>query len=164
MRKIKKATADDVQTVLNLIESGREIMIASGNIHQWDANHPSKEQIETDIVNSNSYLLLEDNLPIATWAFIPGPDPTYSIIYNGKWLNDNHYHVIHRVASLPQYHGVMDNVLNWCFSKDSNIRIDTHKDNKIMQHCLEKYGFTYCGIIHLQNGDKRLAYQKAILT
>jgi len=29
-----------------------------------------------------------------------------------------------------------------------------------MQHCIEKYGFTYCGIIYLSNGDERLAYQK----
>lgn len=159
-RNIRKATTDDIQAVLSLIGSGRKIMIATGNTHQWDANHPSKEQIEDDIANGNSYLLLEDSKPIATWAFIEGPDTTYNIIYNGKWLNDNSYHVIHRVASLPQHHGVMNAILDWCFSKDSNIRIDTHKDNKIMRHCLEKYGFSYCGIIHLLNGDERLAYQK----
>ena len=32
---------------------------------------------------------------------------------------------------------------------DSNIRIDTHLDNRIMQHVIKKYGFTYCGIIYL---------------
>ncbi len=159
-RTIRKATVEDIETVLSLIDSGRKIMIATGNTHQWDTNHPSKEQIEDDIANGNSYLLSEDDKPIATWAFIEGPDPTYAIIYDGKWLNDNPYHVIHRVASLPQYHGVMNDILDWCFSRDSNIRIDTHKDNKIMQHCLEKYGFSYCGIIHLLNGDERLAYQK----
>jgi hypothetical protein len=29
-----------------------------------------------------------------------------------------------------------------------------------MQHNIEKHGFTYCGIIYLASGDKRLAYQK----
>jgi len=43
---------------------------------------------------------------------------------------------------------------------EANIRIDTHKDNRIMQHNIEKHGFTYCGIIYLANGDERLAYQK----
>lgn len=28
-----------------------------------------------------------------------------------------------------------------------------------MQHVIEKYGFTYCGIIYLASGDERLAYQ-----
>ena len=29
-----------------------------------------------------------------------------------------------------------------------------------MQYNLLKHGFTYCGIIYLQSGDERLAYQK----
>lgn len=161
-RTIRKATSLDIHTVLRLIDSGRKIMTASGNRHQWNANHPSREQIENDIAHGDSYLLLEDDKPIATWAFVNGPDPTYTIIYNGKWLNRKPYHVIHRVASLPHYHGVLKDLLDWCFSKDVNICIDTHRDNSIMQHCLIKYGFTYCGIIHLANGDERLAYQKSV--
>ena len=38
-------------------------------------------------------------------------------------------------------------------------RIDTHRDNKIMQHNITKHSFTYCGIIYLLSGDERLAYQ-----
>ena len=49
--------------------------------------------------------------------------------------------------------------MDWCFGRTGNIRIDTHKDNAIMRHCLESYGFRYCGIIYLENGDERLAYQ-----
>ena len=54
------------------------------------------------------------------------------------------------------------NMLQWGdgYPSESAIRIDTHRDNKIMQHNLLKYGFTYCGIIYLANGDERLAYQK----
>lgn len=44
----------------------------------------------------------------------------------------------------------------------NNIRIDTHWDNKPMQGALAKAGFHYCGIIHLLDGDERLAYQKII--
>ena len=54
---------------------------------------------------------------------------------------------------------VMD-AANFCFTHDTNIRIDTHRDNKIMQHNLLKHGFTYCGIIYLLSGDERLVYQK----
>ena len=28
-----------------------------------------------------------------------------------------------------------------------------------MQHNITKHGFTYCGLIYLDNGDERLAYQ-----
>jgi hypothetical protein len=31
-----------------------------------------------------------------------------------------------------------------------------------MRALLQKYGFTYCGIILLENGDPRLAYQRTM--
>ena len=52
--------------------------------------------------------------------------------------------------------------MDFSFAHDNNIRIDTHRDNKIMQHNIEKHCFTYCGIIYLANGDERLAYQKQL--
>jgi len=42
-----------------------------------------------------------------------------------------------------------------------HLRIDTHRDNKIMQHNLTKHGFSYCGVIYLASGDERLAYQRS---
>ncbi len=52
--------------------------------------------------------------------------------------------------------------MDFCFTHDANIRIDTHKDNLIMQHNIAKHDFTYCGIIYLPSGDERLAYQKIL--
>ena len=68
--------------------------------------------------------------------------------------------MIHRIASLPQEHGVFADIMEYCFSIDPNIRIDTHRDNLIMRHNLLKHGFTYCGIIYLADGAQRLAYQR----
>ena len=48
--------------------------------------------------------------------------------------------------------------------KQKSLRADTHADNKIMQHLLEKNGFTRCGIIHVADGTPRIAYQKLALT
>ena len=96
-------------------------------------------------------------------AAVSGPDPTYATIYNGKWIDANRpYLVIHRIASRTESHGVMSEMLNFCFTMTENIRIDTHRDNHIMRHLLKKHGFEYCGIIYLANGDERLAYQKII--
>lgn len=68
----------------------------------------------------------------------------------------------HRIASYPDAHGIFGSIMDFCFSKDPNIRIDTHRDNTIMQHVMTKYGFTYCGIIYLASGDDRLAYQRIL--
>ncbi|MFT5265931.1 MAG: hypothetical protein ACI8YQ_004689, partial [Polaribacter sp.] len=42
----------------------------------------------------------------------------------------------------------------------TTMRIDTHQDNKGMQHILKKLQYVYCGIITLNSGDIRFAYEK----
>ena len=42
--------------------------------------------------------------------------------------------------------------------KGPDFRCDTHPDNKVMQHLLEKLGFHYCGKVPIDG--VRLAYQK----
>jgi hypothetical protein len=100
---------------------------------------------------------------VAYFAFLPAPEPTYSTIYHGQWLDDTlPYHVIHRIASTPESHGILDALLDYCERQVDNIRIDTHEANIIMRKGLERHGYQYCGIIHLLNGDERLAFQKKI--
>ena len=159
---IRKSTKEDLQTILQLIDEGRKKMVAEGNTSQWQKGHPSPQVIMSDIKNGNSYLILQEDQAIATFALIKGPDPTYAVIYEGEWLNDNSYYDIHRVASMPNVHGVMRMIMEHAFSISNTIRIDTHRNNLSMQNLLRKYGFTYCGIIHLVNGDPRLAFQKTV--
>ncbi|MBQ5456348.1 MAG: GNAT family N-acetyltransferase, partial [Prevotella sp.] len=54
----------------------------------------------------------------------------------------------------------MKAVFDYCFTRTTNIRIDTHRQNVIMRNVLQKYGFRYCGIIYLLDGAERLAYQR----
>ena len=94
-------------------------------------------------------------------AFVLGPDPTYAKIEDGQWLNDAlPYGTIHRLASAGKRPGVATDVINWCLEHCESLRADTHADNKIMQHLLEKNGFTRCGIIHVADGTPRIAYQR----
>ena len=51
-------------------------------------------------------------------------------------------------------------VINYAASRFAHLRIDTHRDNRIMQRLIEKHGFTYCGIIWLEDGTERLAYER----
>ncbi|MBP5499258.1 MAG: N-acetyltransferase [Bacteroidales bacterium] len=159
---IRKSSPDDIPSILELIDEARKKMVAEGNIHQWADGHPSRQQIEDDVERGVSYMMEEEGEAVATFALIEGPDPTYAVIYDGQWLNDRPYYVIHRVASGHKAHGVMRRVLDYAFTLTDTVRIDTHADNKTMQGLLRKYGFAYCGIIHLANGDPRLAFQKTI--
>ena len=101
---------------------------------------------------------------ILSLVFIIGEDPTYQIIENGAWLdNTQPYGTIHRIASNGQTQGVFNMVLDWCTAHCSNIRIDTHEKNIPMQRCLAKNGFVRCGVIYLEDGDPRIAYQRSKL-
>lgn len=148
---------------MKVMTAAKIIMRQSGNLHQWVNGYPSATVILSDIEKNGGFVVEDNGKIVAYFAFIASPEPTYEKIYNGLWLDDNRpYHVVHRISSYPEVHGVFKSIMDFCFSNDPNIRIDTHRDNTIMQHNIEKYGFMYCGIIYLTNGDERLAYQKLI--
>lgn len=157
---IRRATYDDVPVLMDVFRKARGIMRSSGNMNQWNDGYPSEEVVRKDIDNGHCVVLCEDGKVVATMAFIPGPDPTYAEIYDGGWLSDAPYHVIHRIAVAEPGHNAARALLDWGFGQAGSIRIDTHKDNVIMHHVLSKYGFTHCGVILLANGDPREAYQK----
>lgn len=159
---IRKATYDDIPSLMEIFSNAREIMRRSGNMNQWNDSYPSEDIVRKDIMDEVCHVLCDDERIIATMAFIPGPDPTYSKIYGGKWLDDSPYHVIHRIAVAEEGHNAAARLLEWGFTRTSSIRIDTHKDNVIMHHILRKMGFIHCGTICLLNGDPREAYQKNI--
>lgn len=143
-----------------VLEAAKGIMRASGNTGQWVNGYPSESVVLGDIDSGHGYVVLDGCRIAGFFAFVPSPEPTYSKIYDGAWLDDVlPYHVVHRIGSYPDVHGVFRCIMDWCFSQDANIRIDTHRDNLIMQHNILKYGFRYCGIIYLASGDERLAYQ-----
>ena len=160
-RKVREARPSDMAEILKVMEAAKKIMRQSGNMHQWGDGYPSEAVIISDMEKHGGFVIEDADHIVGYFAFLSSPEPTYSKIYDGKWIDDTlPYHVIHRIASYPDVHGIFGDIMDYCFSHDANIRIDTHKDNRIMQHNIMKHGFTYCGIIYLANGDERLAYQK----
>jgi RimJ/RimL family protein N-acetyltransferase len=158
---IRPSISSDIDTILQLIDQGRQKMIAEGNTHQWVNGYPSREMIENDIACGRSYMVESDadGEPLATFVLMSGPDPTYGRIDDGEWLNDEPYYVIHRIASSAKVRGVMRQVVAYALTKTANIRIDTHADNHTMQAVLGRLGFRRCGIIYLTNGAERVAFQ-----
>ena len=158
---IREAKPTDITEIMQVMDAAKKIMRQSGNMHQWGDSYPSEAVIFSDMEKHGGFVIEDEGRIVGYFAFLPSPEPTYSKIYDGEWMDDNlPYHVIHRIASYPEAHGIFSTIMDFCFSHDANIRIDTHKDNRIMQHNIKKHGFTYCGIIYLASGDERLAYQK----
>ena len=157
---IRKAIESDLLEIKSIVDKARELMKSSGNVNQWVDGYPSSEVLLSDICSGNAYLLLREDKAVAYFAMIDGPDPIYNFIAEGNWLNDESYGVLHRVASNGEAKGVFKEILLYASEHYSNIRIDTHHDNKIMQRLLEQNEFVYCGVIFLGDGSPRLAYQR----
>ena len=160
MISIRLTRSEDIPALMSVFQEAREQMRADGNLHQWPDTYPSEEKIKEDISRDVSYVIEEEGNIVATFAFIPGIEPTYHIIYGGEWIDDTlPYATIHRIAKRHTAHGIFKLCFDFCLQRCNNLRIDTHADNRIMQHVIQANGFSYCGIIHLANGDERLAYQ-----
>jgi hypothetical protein len=157
---IRYTTTQDLEKVMTIYDYARIQMKKNGNPNQWGNSRPSVQTIKADINRNNSFLITENDEICGVFAFKIGKDSTYAIIENGDWLNDEPYGVIHRIASNGKCHGIMNFVLNYCESQIGNIRIDTHKDNTIMQHILESHHYIKCGTIYADDGTPRIAYQK----
>lgn len=165
MMTIRPATDSDLPTICGIYSHARRQMALAGNPKQWGNDKPSPETIREDIRKKQSYVISIHGHICGVFALITGDDATYQVIEDGAWLNDKPYGTIHRIAGNGQVHGIFAAVSSFCESKlvtdgIQNIRIDTHEDNRIMQHLLVEYGYTKCGRIYVENHTPRIAYQK----
>ncbi len=156
---IRKTTLQDLAEVMDIYAYAREQMVAAGN-PQWSGGRPTEETIRADIEAGNSYLLLDGDVPVGVFTLVLGDEPTYAVIEDGAWLDDEPYGTLHRIASNGKARGVMQAALAYCESVSPNMRVDTHEKNLAMQHILERNGYVYCGRIYVDDGTSRRAYQK----
>ena len=159
--EIRRAKPQDMESILRVYEIAREYMRKTGNPTQWGTKKPPRGTLEEDIRKGELFVGEDDEGVIRfVFAFILGEDPTYSYIENGNWLSDEPYGTIHRIASDGTVRGAVKTAVEYCEKTISNLRIDTHENNKIMQHVVDKLGFVRCGIIYIEDGTPRIAYQR----
>lgn len=160
--KIRKAKTQDLDTIINIYNKAKEFMKQTGNSGQWKNGYPTRELLEQDIKEGTCYICEEGEKILGVFCFFIGEEPTYQKIYEGEWINNKPYGVIHRIAVGEQHKRVASFCIQWGLKQHPNMKIDTHKNNIPMQKTILKNGFTYCGIIHKEDGTTRLAYQKEI--
>jgi hypothetical protein len=159
--EIRTATLADVPAMMPVYDLGRAFMRRNGNESQWINGYPSRELIEQDAAQDRAFLCLEAGKIAAVFTFFVGEEPSYREIREGAWLNDAPYGVIHRLASAGVTGGVGRFVFDWCFRQCKNLRVDTHRDNMVMRRLLESSGFVFCGVITIEDGTERVAFQRA---
>ncbi len=154
---IRLATINDISRLIDIYNYAKIRMLKNGN-PQWENFIPTYEYFTELIKENNFYVCYSNEYIYGAFIFRIGIDETY-IEIDGNWLNDLEYGVIHRLVSDYKQNHVFKEIFDFCLNKASNIRIDTHENNLIMKHLLNKMGFIKCGIIKLKDGSLRIAYQ-----
>ena len=126
---IRKTLGSDLPKIAQIYENAKRFMRDSGNPNQWNDGRPNIDTAREDMERGVGYVAEELGEVVAVFMFSEGADPTYARIYDGAWLSDEPYGVIHRIAVAEQGRGIIDFCINWCFSRCQNLRIDTHRDN-----------------------------------
>lgn len=168
---IRKATMDDLNALTALFDEARRTIAMLG-IDQWQNGYPSTSVLLVDIDREDSFVIEIDGEICATFVLVDDGEPTYDRIYEGRWLTDNNMHrylAIHRVAISLSKRGsglstvILDYAAHYAEKRGlTSLRIDTHEGNVVMRRMLTKHGFSYCGIIHLETGALRVAYEKRL--
>ena len=159
IKEIRPARLEDLDEILKIYDHAKKFMAQTGNPTQWAGSYPQRELLEEDIENGGLYVVTENGGICGVFYFVIGPDPTYAVIENGAWHSDRTYGTIHRIAGNGTG-GLFGAALEFCRSQIDYLRIDTHDDNKVMQHVVTKHGFEACGIIYTDDGSPRIAYDR----
>jgi len=159
--QIRKAVMEDYAEIGRIYAVARKFMEKNGNPTQWGNHYPPEELVRKDIREEKLHLV-EDEIGIhGVFYFSIEDDPTYQNIENGQWRSNETYGVLHRVAG-DSSGGILRTAVSYAESKIRHIRIDTHQDNSVMQNALSRLGFQKCGIVYMEDGSPRMAYDKII--
>ena len=165
---LRLSSEKDIDKILEIINDAK-VYLRSQGVDQWQDGYPNREVIEIDIKDSCSFVLEDEGTILGTTVIGFDGESTYDKIYEGKWLNNDIFAAIHRMAvdKKSRNKGIADilikNIENLVQKRGiRSIKVDTHKNNKVMQNFLIKNGFIYCGIIYLQDGNERVAFEKLI--
>ena len=67
--QIRKAKAEELDSILDIYSGAREFMRSTGNVEQWSGNYPGKQDILSDIEQGALYLCCEGEEQTAIGLF-----------------------------------------------------------------------------------------------
>ncbi len=166
--EFRQAKISDLDQIVEIIELSKKYLKET-KVDQWQDGYPAKEDLRRDIESGSSYVLTNKDEIVATTVISLDGESTYNSIFNGEWITNDEYIVMHRVAVHDKYKGkgIFKELIKETESLAlnngiSSIKIDTHRDNISMQRAVVKNDFEKCGIIYLEDGSERIAFEKVL--
>lgn len=167
--EIRKAKENDLPAIMEIIHQAQRTMKQDG-FQQWTKGYPGEEILSKDIEKQSCYLLTDQEEIVAVGTLYMENDPNYRIIEEGNWKTEEPYGTVHRLAVAEGRRqqglaGILyDRLEKICREKGMRgMRVDTHRDNKKMQSWIRKQGFRLCGVIYVEDGTKRDAFEKPLM-
>lgn len=165
---IRMAETKDIEKILSVVESGRQFL-QSQELSQWQGGYGPAGHVEEDIANKWGYVFLsQEDIICGYAALVEGVDECYTNIKDGSWDSSHEPYIsIHSLAIDAFFRGKKLAALFMCRLIEtarsigySDIRIDTHPGNEIMQKVILRAGFVYKGIVEFDIPDgTRKGYQ-----
>jgi GNAT superfamily N-acetyltransferase len=163
---LRKANFSEVTLIWSILQEAIEQRKQDGS-DQWQNGYPNEHTVHEDITKGYAYVLIDNEMIVAYAAIIFGIEPAYNNI-KGKWLTNDDYVVVHRVATSNASKGkgvathLFKMIEDLCLQQNVySIKVDTNFDNLPMLKIMDKLGYTYCGEIFF-SGAPRKAYEKVL--
>lgn len=162
----RKATTDEIPEIWNILQQAIARRKNEGSA-QWQDGYPNTESVRKDVENGQGFVLTEGETIAGYSAVIINDEPEYAKII-GKWLSNDDFVVIHRVAISENYlgKGLAKKIMGYVeeFALNNNIfsiKADTNFDNAAMLKIFENLGYKYCGKVYFRGGERR-AFEKIL--
>ena len=155
---IRKAKVDELSDILAIYERASTFMKETGNPTHWAGGYPASALLQADIAGGHLYVIEDGEILHGVFAFFPEGDLIYDTL-PVIWQNTLPHGAIHRVASAGTARGVLRTCVEFCLSVCDNLKIDTHKDNIVMQNALARLGFARCGVAEIPDVGERIVFQ-----
>ncbi|QIL46427.1 GNAT family N-acetyltransferase [Vagococcus coleopterorum] len=164
-----KAKETDKQEILDIFQQGVAYFKNLG-VDQWQDGYPSMAVVESDIKLGQCYIAKEQEQIRGVIVVTAVPESDYEQLNKGAWRYDEPYTAIHRLAINKDFpaQGLSQKLLAYAEEITVGlgrqvIRVDTHEDNKGMQHILKKQGYQLIGDLTLSDdGGERIALDKKL--
>ena len=157
--EIRHAHLADLPRIERIYAYARQFMEEHGNPTQWGSSYPEQAMLLDDIEKQRLYVMTQEDGIHGVFYFYIGQDPTYLQIFDGAWCSDSAYGTIHRIAG-DGTGGILGAAVAYCKTLCPHLRIDTHADNYVMQKAILKQGFSQRGIVYMEDGTPRIAYER----
>lgn len=152
---LRKANKNHLEQIMNVVHDAQENLNAAG-IDQWKNGYPDRLNILSDIEQNSLYEIMFEKQIAGIIAIQYTPEPNYKTLSGGKWLGNDNYATIHRLAidSSFAHQGLGRMALTSALSlirerQITSVRVDTHRKNRRVQHLVTELDFKYRGVIHI---------------